>query len=63
MDGDIPGDRNTDCHGIMKPVSFDFKMSGGSKILFQCEQCKKQHRNRVADDDEISLLKMVEISI
>ncbi len=58
VDGDIPWDRNTDCHGMMKPFQFDFKMSGGSKILFQCEKCGKQHRNKIADDDEIENLQI-----
>ncbi len=56
VDGDIPWDRNTSCHGIMKPIELDFKMSGGSKILFQCTVCGKQHRNKVAEDDELGSL-------
>ncbi|MBP7885032.1 RNHCP domain-containing protein [Patescibacteria group bacterium] len=28
VDGEVPGERATDCHGIMKPVELDFKMSG-----------------------------------
>ncbi len=53
VDGDVPGDRATSCHGIMSPVEFIFKMSGGSKILFRCTVCGKEHWNKVADDDEI----------
>ena len=56
VDGIIPWDRDTSCHGIMKPIAFDFKMSGDSKILFQCETCQKKHRNRIAADDDISSL-------
>lgn len=56
VDGEIPGDRNTTCHGIMKPIQLDFKMAGGSKILFQCTQCQKQHRNKIADDDVLENL-------
>ena len=61
VDGDVPGDRNTTCHGIMKPIELDFKMSGGSKILFQCVVCGKQHRNKVAVDDMISELVLCNI--
>ena len=43
----------------MNPIQFNFKMSGGSKILFRCEQCGKEHRNKVADDDEIEQLKII----
>lgn len=63
VDGDIPGDRNTDCHGVMKPIAFDFKMSGWSKILFRCETCHKEHRNRVAEDDNISMLTIKQMQI
>ena len=58
VDGDVPWDRDTNCHGIMKPVELDFKMSGGSKILFQCITCCKQHRNKVADDDKLDKLRI-----
>ena len=59
VDGSIPWDRDTSCHGIMRPITFDFKMSGESKILFECITCHKQHRNRVADDDDLSWLELV----
>lgn len=58
VDGDVPWDRDTDCHGIMKPIQLDFKMSGESKILFECTICHKQHWNKVAEDDNISMLKI-----
>ena len=56
VDGDIPWDRNTTCHGIMRPIELDFKMSGGSKILFQCTICDKRHRNKTAEDDLLTWL-------
>lgn len=61
VDGLIPWDRDTDCHGIMKPIAFDFKMSGESKILFHCLTCHKEHRNRVASDDNLSELRIEHI--
>lgn len=60
VDGAIPGDRDTNCHGIMKPIQLDFKMSGGSKILFQCIQCGKQHWNKIADDDQLDQLVLID---
>ena len=56
IDGEIPGDRNTTCGGIMKPIEYDFKMSGKSRLLFQCKKCSKQHWNKVAEDDNLEHL-------
>lgn len=56
VDWDIPWDRDTTCHGVMKPIELDFKMSGWSRILFQCIVCGKKHRNKLADDDELNNL-------
>lgn len=55
VDGDIPGDRNTLCHGTMYPIAYEWK-SDDVKILFQCTKCTKKHRNKRADDDAITQL-------
>ncbi|MEI7562502.1 MAG: RNHCP domain-containing protein [bacterium] len=55
VDGDIPGDRNTQCHGKMYPTTYEIK-NGGMKILFVCSKCGKKHWNKRADDDEASEL-------
>lgn len=52
VDGDIPGDRNTSCHGKMYPRQY-FLANWTMKILFECEKCHKQHRNKRAEDDEV----------
>ncbi len=57
VDGDVPGDRSTTCHGIMKPIEFVYH-TRDSKILFFCTVCGKKHRNKVADDDELSHLQL-----
>lgn len=55
VDGDIPGDRATSCHGKMYPVNYEYK-NNERRILFQCTKCNKQHRNKRADDDDIGEL-------
>lgn len=55
VDGDIPGDRRSSCQGTMKPVRYTIKHSQ-VKILFRCTACGKEHRNKAADDDDISAL-------
>ena len=55
VDGDIPGDRNTNCHGKMYPRQY-FLANGTMKILFECEKCHKTHQNKRAADDEVENL-------
>lgn len=55
VDGDVPGDRATECKGEMYPISYEMKNSE-IRILFSCTKCGKQHRNKRAEDDEITLL-------
>ena len=58
VDGDIPGDRNSDCHGKMKPKIYEIR-NGEMKILFVCEKCGKEHWNKRADDDDMDFLLMI----
>lgn len=60
VDGDIPGDRATSCHGEMYPISYEMKNSE-IRILFACVKCGKNHRNKRAEDDEVgNLPQMIE---
>ncbi|USN56071.1 MAG: RNHCP domain-containing protein [Candidatus Peribacteria bacterium] len=55
VDGDVPGDRSTSCHGKMFPREYVLA-NGEIKIHFLCLSCGKQHWNKAAEDDEISQL-------
>lgn len=55
VDGDIPGERKTSCGGMMYPVAYEQKNSQ-IRILFVCIDCKKEHWNKQADDDNITEL-------
>ena len=55
VDGEIPGDRNTQCGGNMYPTAYEIR-NGQLKIHFQCATCGKLHRNKRADDDEVEAL-------
>ncbi len=57
VDGDIPGDRATNCGWTMYPIAYEIK-NGWMKIQFQCQKCGKLHRNKRADDDEVEHLDM-----
>ena len=55
VDGAIPGDRDTQCHGKMFPTEYEIK-NGQTKIHFVCVKCEKEHRNKAANDDELGQL-------
>ncbi len=55
VDGDIPGDRSTDCGSIMYPQAYEIR-NWQLKIQFKCQKCGKHHRNKRADDDDITSL-------
>ena len=58
VDGEVPGDRSSDCHGKMKPKTYEIR-NGGMKILFVCEKCGKEHWNKRAEDDDMEQLMKV----
>jgi endogenous inhibitor of DNA gyrase (YacG/DUF329 family) len=53
-----PGDRQSDCKGIMEPVSVESN-SKGYVITFCCTKCKAVKRNKCADSDDFQ--KILEI--
>ena len=55
VDGAIPGDRNAQCTGVMLPYERIYK-HGEDRIHFVCLKCKKTHRNKVANDDDLGVL-------
>ena len=48
-----PGDRNNPCQGLLKPIGIE-KYKDTYKILYQCEKCKKMHKNTMAKDDDMN---------
>jgi uncharacterized Zn finger protein len=55
-----PGDRQSDCGGILRPVGVEPHKNKGQQILHKCEKCGMIRRNIVADDDDFSVI--VEVS-
>ncbi len=52
VDGETPGDRQSDCGGIMEPIKLEHSGAKGYILIHRCEKCGKEHRNKVADDDQ-----------
>lgn len=46
-----PGDRNSDCGGIMEPVAVWVKKDGEWAVIHRCRRCGKLSSNRIAADD------------
>lgn len=46
-----PGDRESDCHGIMEPISVWVRKNGEWALIHRCKICGKLSSNRIAADD------------
>ena len=47
-----PGDRASDCRGLMKPVGLDYSSKKGYQLIHCCVECNKMIKNKVALDTE-----------
>lgn len=50
IDGDVPGDRASDCGGLMEPIRVE-KTSKGYVIIHKCQECGHINRNKTLEDD------------
>ncbi len=46
-----PGDRASDCGGVLEPMSVDYSGKKGWIIVSRCDRCGATRRNRAALDD------------
>ncbi|OIO51408.1 MAG: hypothetical protein AUJ11_01815 [Parcubacteria group bacterium CG1_02_44_65] len=54
-----PGDRQSDCGGLMEPVGAEAK-DGGYVIHYRCLKCGFKHRVKAASDDNLDeMLKII----
>ncbi len=51
-----PGDREEQCHGLLKPISVEIDSKKGYVIIFKCEKCGKIRKNKAAKDDNMDLI-------
>jgi DNA-directed RNA polymerase subunit RPC12/RpoP len=49
-----PGDRASECGGLLEPVGVDYNSKKGWVILHQCHRCGEVRRNKAALDDSVS---------
>ena len=50
-----PGDRASDCDGMMKPVAVE-KVGRGFVITHKCKKCGKTIRQKASDNDNIDAI-------
>ena len=50
-----PGDRNNNCHGILRPIGID-KFKDTYKIVYKCDKCFEIKRNIMAQDDNFDII-------
>ncbi|WP_272977076.1 RNHCP domain-containing protein [Deinococcus geothermalis] len=49
----LPGDRASDCHGLLVPVAVEQSGKKGWVILYRCQKCGHTGRNKAALDDPV----------
>ena len=54
-----PGDRKSDCKGLMEPVGVEIK-SDQWRILYRCQKCGHEHWNRASENDNLE--KIIELT-
>ena len=52
----MPGDREEDCKGLLKPIRVELDSKKGYVIIYKCEKCSLIRKNKVAEDDNKDLL-------
>lgn len=62
VDLKIPGDRKSNCLGLMKPVGLAFKKDGEIMIMHKCQKCESLSKNRIAGDDDPKAILKIEDS-
>jgi hypothetical protein len=53
VDQDVPGDRTSDCLGLMPPARLEHHKKKGKMIVHVCNICGKKMLNKVSEDDDL----------
>jgi hypothetical protein len=55
VDAVFPGDRASNCQGLMEPISVTKSGKKGWILLHKCQKCGETKCNKMADDDNMVL--------
>jgi hypothetical protein len=50
VDEETPGDRASDCGGLMRPMAVEYR-NGKFKIFYKCEKCNHEFWVKAAEDN------------
>ncbi|MDD5194553.1 MAG: UTP--glucose-1-phosphate uridylyltransferase, partial [Candidatus Omnitrophica bacterium] len=56
LDKEFPGDRASDCKGVLIPKAIELDARKGWMIIYVCDTCGAQRRNKAAKDDNWDVL-------
>jgi hypothetical protein len=56
VDKELPGDRDSNCGGTMRPQTVFYNSKKGYMISFLCDDCGKEIVNKTASDDDFDLI-------
>jgi DNA-directed RNA polymerase subunit RPC12/RpoP len=59
LDKDVPGDRASECGGLMRPNSITYSGSKGFMINFICLRCSHEYVNKVLEGDNQELVSKI----
>lgn len=48
-----PGDRAATCKGVLRPAASDYSGKKGHIIIYKCDSCGIEKRNKLAPDDNM----------
>jgi RNHCP domain len=55
----VPGDRESECGGMMKPIGVEVKQGVIDRVVLKCEKCKFERPSPVlADDNREELIRI-----
>jgi len=55
----LPGDRESDCLGLMEPRGIRHRGDKGYQIIHRCQKCGTEKVNRIAPDDMDAVIFMM----
>ena len=51
-----PGDRESNCKGILEPIEIEKGKKDSLKIIYKCNKCGMVKKNKAASDDNFDLI-------
>lgn len=51
-----PGDRKSECNGLLEPVGIEINNKKGYVIIYKCKKCGKIKKNKAAKDDDFNMI-------